>query len=193
MAQRSSRKRRKQRQRASRPPAAVKPTETDAADDKLVAPRGEDPDATMARGYARGRAKDEAARAALKPLAPGERPLAVTIAGVVALGFALVNLGAYLAGETIGGERPAAIGVGLFTAVMLAAAYGCFKVRYWAVLGVQGLLGLMIVLFSILVIGASNIVTLLICLAVIVPSGALFWFLVKSMARIQMPARPGSR
>ena len=28
----------------------------------------------MARGYARGRAKDEAARAALKPLAPGERP-----------------------------------------------------------------------------------------------------------------------
>ena len=38
----------------------------------------------MERGYARGRAKDEEARAALKPLAPGERPSAVTVGAVVA-------------------------------------------------------------------------------------------------------------
>jgi len=44
----------------------------------------------------------------------------------------------------------------------------------------------------VLVIGASNVVTLLICLAVIIPAGTLFWFLVKAMARIQMPERPGS-
>ncbi len=190
MAQRSSRKRRKQRQRSAR--QATGP-DADAPNDPLVAPKGERAEATAARGYARGRAKDEAARAALKPLSPGERPRAVTIAGVTALAFGLLNLGAYLAGEEIGGERPHFIGVGLFTLVMFVAGYGCFRMRYWAVLGVQALLGLLIVIFSVLVIGASNIVTLLICLAVILPSGALFWFLVKSMARIQMPERPGSR
>src|SRR5215207_4588354 len=48
----------------------------------------------MARGYARGRARDEAARTALKPLAPGERPLAVTLAAVLAaaLGIGIVAI-----------------------------------------------------------------------------------------------------
>ena len=46
----------------------------------------------MARGYARGREKDEAARAALKPLAPGERPTAVTVAGALALVLGVGNL-----------------------------------------------------------------------------------------------------
>ena len=184
MAQRSSRKRRKERQRAHRDVHG----EPDAA-----TPSEDDGQATMARGYARGRQKDEEARAALRPLRPGERPLAVTAAGIVALAFGLINLSAYLAGQEIQGERPSAIGVGLFTFVMLVAAYGCFRVRYWAVLGVQALLGLLIVIFSVVVIGAANVVTLLICLAVIVPSGVLFWYLVKAMARIQMPERPGAR
>ena len=98
----------------------------------------------MARGYARGRAKDEAARAALVPLAPGERPRAVTVAGVVAAFIGLANLVAFLAGMEIRGEQPSAVGVGLFTFIMLAAAYGCFRVRYWAVLGMQALLALTI-------------------------------------------------
>ena len=191
MAQRSSRKRRKQRQRSARETAAATHGDVEV-DDPLIAPKGEDPETTMARGYARGRAKDEAARAALKPLAPGERPLAVSIAGAVALVFGLINFGAYVAGETIGGERPSIIGVGLFTGLMFIAAYGCFRMRYWAVLGVQALLGLLIVIFSVLVISASSILTLVICIAVIVPSCVLFWFLVKSMARLQMPERPGS-
>ena len=48
--------------------------------------------ADLARGYARGREKDEAARAALKPLREGERPRAVTVAGVLALVLGLANL-----------------------------------------------------------------------------------------------------
>ena len=40
---------------------------------------------------------------------------------------------------------------------MFVAAWGCFNVRYWAVLGMQALLGLSIVLFSLLLIGAENI------------------------------------
>ena len=177
MAQRSSRKRRKERQRQQR---SAPREETETHED------------FMDRGYARGRAKDEAARAALVPLAPGERPRAVTVAGVVALAFALTNLIAYLAGTEIQDERPAAVGVGIFTLVMLTAAWGCFKVRYWAVLGMEALLGLLIVLFSVLLISASSILTVVISVAIIGAAGWLFWALVKSMARIQMPERPGA-
>ncbi len=146
----------------------------------------------MARGYARGRAKNEAARAALEPLSPGERPRAVTVAAVVTFALGAINLAAYLAGQEIQGERPRPVGVGLFAAIMFAAAYGCFRVRYWAVLGVQALLGLLIVIFCLVLIGASTLASFVICLAVIGPSGMLFWFLVKAMARIQMPERPGA-
>ena len=178
MAQRSSRKKRKQRQRG-RDAAPAAPADA-----------GEKP---IARGYARGRAKDEAARAALVPLAEGERPLAVTIAGLVALMLALTNLVlGYIADFEIQGEKPSPIGVGLFTLVMLVAAYGCFRVRYWAVLGMQALLGLMILLFSLLVISASNVLAFVVSLAIIASAGTLFWFLIKSMARIHMPQRPGS-
>ena len=45
----------------------------------------------MARGYARGRASDDAARAALKPLQPGA-PCCRDDRGLVALVFALGNL-----------------------------------------------------------------------------------------------------
>ena len=91
----------------------------------------------------------------------------------------------------IRGERPALIGVLLYTGLMLAAAWGCFRARYWAVLGMEALLGL-IVIFSLLVVRAGSAVELLIGLAVIGLAGTLFWFLIKAMARIQMPERPGA-
>ena len=170
-------------------PAADAPTEVDAA-----SPAAADSDAErMARGYSRGRARDEAARAALVPLQPGERPLAVTIAGVVALVLALTNSGAYVAGLEVQGERPNAIGVGLFTLLLLTAAIGCLRVRYWAVLGMQALLGFVIIIFSLLLIRFGDLLELAIALAIIGSAGTLFWFLVKSMARIQMPEPPGSR
>jgi len=57
------------------------------------------------RGYARGRAKDEAARAALKPLAPGERPTAVTVGAIAALAIAAANVIAMIAGwNSLGGD-----------------------------------------------------------------------------------------
>lgn len=178
MAQRSSRKRRKERRRSARPADGGPPPSTE-------------PD--VARGYARQRAKDDAARAALRPLAPGERPKAVIAAAIVALVFALSNLIAYLAGQEIGGQRPALVGILAFTGLMLAAAWGCFTMRYWAVLGMQALLGLIIVLFSLFLIRAGSVVELLIALAVVGSAGTLFWSLVQSLARIQMPERPGAR
>lgn len=132
--------------------------------------------------------KDAEARAALVPLYEGERPRAVTVAAVVALLFGLSNFVMFAAGTEIRGQEPTA-GVLVFGALMLAAAWGMWNVRYWAVLGMQALLALMLIAFSISAMTASSAVGVLIAVIVIVGAGTLFWFMVKAMARIQMPSR----
>ena len=141
------------------------------------------------RGYARSRAKDDAARAALVPLAEGERPRAVTIAAVIAGLFSIGNLIAFAAGVEINGDKPQAAGVISYSALMAVAAWGMWRSRYWAVLGMQAILGILIVLFSLFLFEASDLPSALICVAIILPSGTLFFFLIKAMARIQMPER----
>jgi hypothetical protein len=137
----------------------------------------------------RSEAKNAAARAKLEPLTEGERPRAVTIAAVVALALALGNLIAYAAGAKIGHRRPAITGVASYSILMAIAAWGMWRAKYWAVLGMQAILGILILIFAVLLVTASNVTAVLVSLAVIGPSGALFWFLVKSLARIQMPDR----
>jgi hypothetical protein len=61
--------------------------------------------------------------------------------------------------------------------------------RYWAVLGFQTLLAFAIVIWSLLLMKAESILGVLLALAVIGAAGTMFWFLVKAMARIQMPER----
>lgn len=113
----------------------------------------------------------------------------MTVAAVVALLLALTEVVFAIAGYKIRGGTAAWPGVVLFTLLLLYMAWGLWRARYWAVLGMEALLGLAIVLFALLLPLASNVQTALISLAVIVPSGTLFWFLVKAMARIQMPRR----
>ena len=144
--------------------------------------------ATVARP-SRSEQKNEEARAALVPLDPGERPLPVTIGAVVAALLGLVNLGMYVAGFEIDGDRPQVVGVLAFSALMLTAAWGMWRVRYWAVLGMQALLGLVIIVFSLFAMTAASVWALLLALAVIGSAGTLFWFMIKAMARIQMPTR----
>lgn len=182
MAQRSSRKRRKQRQHAATP-------EDQAAGNGAPPESGQD---RMARGYARGRAKDEAARAALKPLGQDERPLAVTIAAILAFALGAANFISYIAGLEVQGEQPALLGIAIYSGLMFTVAYGCFRMRYWGVLGMEAVLALALVIFGVLLTRAESVVALLIALAVIAGAGTLFWKLVKVMARIQMPERPGA-
>ena len=137
----------------------------------------------------RAEQKNEAARAALVPLEEGERPTAVTIAAVVAAALGLSNLGFYVAGLEIDGERPQLFGVLTFSVLLLVAAWGMWRVRYWAVLGMQALLGLLIVILSLVLFTARDVWGALLLLAIILPAGTLFWFMVKAMARIQMPRR----
>jgi hypothetical protein len=132
--------------------------------------------------------KDAVARAALVPLAEGERPTAVTVAAIVAAALAVANAVPFFADVEIASQKPTP-GVLVFSFVLLVAAIGMWKARYWAVLGMQALLGLMILVFSLLAVQAENVHSALIALGIVVAAGTLFWYLVKAMARIQMPER----
>jgi hypothetical protein len=146
------------------------------------------------RGYARGRAKNEAARAALKPLAPGERPTAVTVGAIVAGVLAAANLIAVIAGwngAIDDDDRARALaGSLLVTGLLCAVAWGMWQAKYWAVLGMQTLLALTLIAAALGLVTAANAGAMVVLLAIIAAAGTLFWFMVKAMARIQMPERP---
>lgn len=148
---------------------------------------------TPAPRVSRSEARNAAARAQLQPLAPGERPRAVVAGAAVTVFAAAANVIAYAAGLEIQGKRPAVVGILAFTALMLTMAWGLWNARYWAVLGLEALLGLLIVILSLFLLRAENVKSALIVLAIVIPAGALFWFNVKAMARIQMPERPERR
>jgi hypothetical protein len=163
-------------------------------------PRGSPPAAAPAATpgpsrYERSRQKDEAARRALKPLAPGDRPTAVTVGAIAAGLLALANLIALILGWDGGTDADASqalAGSLLVTAVVCVVAVGMWRARYWAVLGMQTLLAITVVICSLGLITATSIVAALILFVMLVAAGTLFWFLVKAMARIQMPERPGA-
>lgn len=143
----------------------------------------------MAARYARGRLKDEEARAALVPLREGERPTAVTVAAIVAVLLPLANIAAYAAGARVGDSSNVA-GLAIFSAIMFTAAYGMWRARYWAVLGFQVLLGITILVAALSLAVASNLEGVVLCVVLLAGAGTLFWKLIRSMARLQMPKPP---
>ena len=140
------------------------------------------------RGYARSEERNQRVREELEPLAPGERPGAVTVAAVVAFVLAILNGVATALGETISdGATTSSV---IFSIVLLVAAIGMWRARYWAVLGFQALLGLQIITFTFAAMfGASSIVAGLALATGAVLGGWLFWKLVRALARLQMPER----
>jgi hypothetical protein len=143
----------------------------------------------MRRGYARAEERNAEVRAQLAPLAPGERPWPLVAAAALAVLLGTANLVALIAGVEVEGERPAAVGVLLFCAVMYIAAVGLWTARYWAVLGFEVLLGLIVLVFSLFLLRASNVLAVVVCVPIIAIAGWLFWKLVRVMGRIQAPQR----
>jgi hypothetical protein len=145
----------------------------------------------LRRGYARGRARDEAIRAELEPLAAGERPGIVTFAAGVAFVFAVANVLTALTGRDLAGAAGnPVVTTAITTAVLLMAALGMLARQYWAVLGFQTILGLQIVFLSLYLIGVQQWWQAIVCIVAIGLMGTLFWKLVRPMARLQMPDRP---
>jgi hypothetical protein len=174
----------KKRKRRAKPPVE-RPAERPAEAAPAEAPGG---------GYSRSRAKDEAARASLQPLRPGERPTAVTVGAIVAALLAAANLIAVVAGwDGAAGEDDRAralAGSVLVTGLLCVVAWGMWRAKYWAVLGMQTLLGLTLIASALGLVTAGSAGAVVVLVLIIVAAGTLFWFMVKAMARIQMPDRP---
>ena len=140
----------------------------------------------MARGYARAREKDEAAREALVPLAPGERPWPIVVSVVLATVFAIANIVLVVVGWDADTSVASPL---IFSAVMLAAAAGMWQLKYWAVLGWEVLLGVTFIGALLSLLRASNAYGVILAVVVMALSGPLFYLLIRQMARIQMPKR----
>ncbi len=144
----------------------------------------------MKEGYAKAELRNQAAREALTPLAEGERPRVVTIGAVVAGLIAVSIVAGYLAGVKVNGETPRMAQVAAPTLIMGVMAWGMWRARYWAVLGFQ--LILVFLIFSAvfgLAVQAATVAQFAATLGLLAVSGTFFFFMVKAMARIQMPER----
>jgi cation transport ATPase len=146
----------------------------------------------MARRYEERNAE---ARTKLEPLEEGERPRAVTVAAVVStvLAVAITVQGVLsIAGVDAGGTTTRPAPLLLFAVVLWAMAVGLWRARYWAVLGFQTLLVLMLLASAFGLVLVSSVLQAVGTTLLLIGSGALFYFMIRAMARIQMPAPPGA-
>jgi hypothetical protein len=93
-----------------------------------------------------------------------------------------------LAGWDVNGRRPIASGL-IFAGVMVVAAVGMWRMKYWAVLGWQVLLALTFFGAMLSLLRAANLAGVLLSIVVMAFTGPLFWLMIRQMARIQMPRR----
>ena len=152
---------------------------------------------------ARSEARNQAVREQLEPLAEGERPTVVTVGAVISAAIAVSAVVGYLAGVEVRRFGSDGIQQGEGTAPLLSVvvaaglmgtmAYGMWRARYWAVLGFQVLLVIVLVAASLGLVQATSWTQAIGTTALIAAAGAMFYFMIKAMARIQMPDRPGQR
>ena len=143
--------------------------------------------------------RNEAAREALEPLEPGERPTVVTVGAVISALIAISSVIGYAAGVEVtrigsdgiaqGEDRAPLASVLAVVVLMGLMAWGMWRARYWAVLGFQAVLVIVLVAASLGLVQATDWPQAVGTAALIAGAGTLFYFMVKAMARIQMPER----
>jgi hypothetical protein len=144
----------------------------------------------MERGYAKAEERNREAREALEPLDAGERPGVVTIGAVISGLIAISIVISWLAGSEVNGEKPRLVQALAPALLMSLMSWGMWRARYWAVLGFQLILVLLIfAAFTGLVVSATSVAQIVGTTLLLAVSGTLFFFMVKAMARIQMPTR----
>jgi len=124
----------------------------------------------LERYRARTEASNAAARAKLTPLEPGERPWPLKAAAALAGLSGLVNV------------------ISAFALVAFMLAAGMWQRNGLAVLAFMAVLGIVVVLFSLFLIEASNLLGVLVPLVFIGVGGYLFWKLIRVLGRIQAPS-----
>lgn len=137
-----------------------------------------------------GEERDEIARASLKPLAPGERPAALIVAVAVAALYGIGTIVLAAAGVGILGSQPNLRGSVIFGGLMIVAAVGMWFQKYWATIGFQVFLALVLVLVATFIQRANSLLAAAVCVVIILFGGWLFWKLVRVLGRMRVP-RPG--
>lgn len=198
-AERSKRKRRSaEREAEAQPPESNGDGDAAAGDDAFAAVQGEgaSPEETFQERMAkRSEARNAEVRAGLEPLADDERPGAVTVGAVVSAVLAViftVSAGVALVGNVeIDGNEPSPGPLIAVAAALWLMTYGLVKARYWAVLGFQMLLLLVILSSALGLVQVSTVPQVAATLGLLGGAGTLFYFTIRAMARIQMPERDG--
>jgi len=143
----------------------------------------------------RSEERNAAVRATLEPLEEGERPRAVTvgavISGIAAMVFTTSAIVAAVGSVEISGEEPTPAPLAIFAAALWLMTWGMWKSRYWAVLGFEMLLVLVLVATGLGLVQVSTVPQLVATLVLLLGAGTLFYFMIRAMARIQMPEPPG--
>jgi ABC-type multidrug transport system fused ATPase/permease subunit len=140
-------------------------------------PPSEEPRKRKQRGGA-DRMKEGYAKAELRNQA--------VVAGLIAV----TNVAGYQAGVKVNGETPKLPQIIAPAGIMGVMAWGMWRARYWAVLGFQ--LILVFLIFSAvfgLAVQVSTVGQFAATLGLLAVAGTFFVFMVKAMARIQMPER----
>ena len=143
----------------------------------------------------RAEERNAEARAKLEPLESGERPRAVTVGAIVSGILALIiSVSAVLAiaGVDAGGRDIKPLPLIVFSAVLWAMAIGMWRARYWAVLGFQTLLLLVLLASAFGLVVVNSVLQAVGTTLLLAGSGVLFYFMIRAMARIQMPKAPGA-
>jgi hypothetical protein len=149
--------------------------------------------APPAARQSRSEQRNEAIRAGLKPLEPGERPWPITVGAILALLTGGVQLVLYIAGVKlhVAGTTAKAGSTIVFGVMMFICAGGMWFRKYWAILGFMALLGITVAYFALALIKASSVQGFAIGIGGVAIGGFLFWKLVRVLSRIQMPQYPG--
>jgi hypothetical protein len=145
----------------------------------------------MSRRYEERNAE---ARAKLEPLEEGERPTAVTVGAIVSAVLAIiftVSAGLAIAGVEAGGREIKPLPIIVFGGVLWAMTVGMWRARYWAVLGFQTVLLLVMLASAFGLVVVGSILQAVGTTLLLAGSATLFYFMIRAMARIQMPSPPG--
>lgn len=152
---------------------------------------------TMQAGYAKSEAKNQKVRESLQPLTDGPRPTVLTVgaifAAVVATIFWVSTIVALLTDTKVNGAEPNSAQLVSTAVVMSLLAWGLWKSRYWAALGFQMLLVLLMLAAIAGLVVAGTLVQMISTTILLIGLSLLFYFMVKAMARLQMPRSPSRR
>jgi hypothetical protein len=149
--------------------------------------------AAPAARHSRSEEKNAAVRATLTPLSPDERPWPLVVGAILAAisGGAQLALFIFNVKLKVAGTHAQAGSTIAFGVLMFVCAIGMWMRKYWAVLGFMAILGITVCFFGLALIKASSVLGFAIGIAGVGIGGFLFYKLVRTLSRIQMPEYPG--